>query len=75
MASKGAFAGVFPDVPGKMLASAEDHSTVAIASALEGLRRGRSVAFVDADGVCGGRDERGGNEGSSHGGGGGPVFV
>lgn len=49
MASKGAFAGVFPDVPGEMFASTEHHSTVTVTSALECLGWCWSVSFVDAD--------------------------
>ena len=97
MASKGAFAGVFPErdkvrstdttdarekrdglpnVPGEMFTSAEDHATVAIASALKRFSGSGSVAFVDAssraracseDGwVVGGSDE--GSHGSVRGG-------
>jgi hypothetical protein len=60
MASKGAFASVFPNVPGEVFASAEDHATLAITSALEGLCWCRTVAFCDA-GVGGrvGREEGG----------------
>jgi len=36
-----------PDVSGQMLASAEDHSTVAVAPALEGLRWSRAITLVD----------------------------
>jgi hypothetical protein len=41
-----------PNVPGKMLTSAENHATLAIASALKSLCRGRTVAFVDAGYSC-----------------------
>jgi hypothetical protein len=37
-----------PNVPGKMLTSAENHATLAISSALKSLCRGWTVAFVDA---------------------------
>jgi hypothetical protein len=36
-----------PDVPCKMLASAEDHPTVTIAPALEGFGRGGAITLVD----------------------------
>lgn len=48
-----------PNVPGQMLASAEDHTTLAVPPALEGLCRGGAVAFCDADGGCGGGEDGG----------------
>ena len=36
-----------PDVSRQMLASAEDHSTVAVSPALEGLCRGGAITLVD----------------------------
>lgn len=61
VAGKRAFTGVFPNVPGKMFASAEHHSTVSVASALEGLCRCGSVSFADAR-----RGQWGCDEGSGH---------
>ena len=43
-----------PDMASKMLAATEDHATVAIASALEGLCGRCAVALVDAGGGGGG---------------------
>ena len=40
-----------PDMAGKMLASGEDHATVAKASALESLCRGRAVALCNTRGL------------------------
>jgi len=48
MTTKGAFAGMFSDVAGKVLTSGKDHTTVAKAPALESFCRGRTVALVDA---------------------------
>jgi hypothetical protein len=48
MARERTLSSVFSDVPGQMLAPAEDHTTFAVASALKGFCRGRSVAFVNA---------------------------
>lgn len=42
-----------PDMTGEMLASGEDHATVAKASALEGLCRCWTVALCDARGLRG----------------------
>ena len=57
-----------PNVPGKVFASAEDHATLAIPSALEGFCRGGAVAFGDAcPGGRGGGEDGGvvvGDEGS-----------
>ena len=39
-----------PNVPGEVFASAKDHATLAIPPALEGLCRGRAVAFCNAGG-------------------------
>lgn len=64
VASEGPLAGVFPDVPGKMFASAEDHPALAIAPALERLGGGGTIALVDA-GASGGRG--GGSSGSGGG--------
>lgn len=44
-------------MPGQMFASAEDHTTFAITSALERLCRGRAVAFSDAGDVWRGGEE------------------
>lgn len=41
------FARVFSDVPRQMLASAENHSTVTIAPALEGFSRSGTITLVD----------------------------
>lgn len=49
-----------PDVPGEVLAPGEDHATVAVSFALEGLCRGCADALCDAC-VSGGR-VRGGRE-------------
>jgi hypothetical protein len=38
---------VVPDVPCQMLASAEDHSTVAVAPALEGFCGGGTITLAD----------------------------
>lgn len=57
-----------PDVPGEMLAPAEDHATVAKASALERLRRGRAVSLADALGGRRGDGEEGGVVGGDEGG-------
>ena len=56
-----------PNVPGEVFASAEDHATLAITSALKGLCRGRAVAFCDAGGVGWGSGEDGGMIGSDEG--------
>jgi len=48
MTGKGTFTSMFPDVPGEMFTPTEDHATLAIASALESLCRGRAVTFVNA---------------------------
>jgi hypothetical protein len=48
MASKGPFASMFSDVPCKMLTSAKDHAAFAIATALEGLCRCRTIALAHA---------------------------
>ena len=37
-----------PDVPGEMFAPTENHTTLAVTSALEGLSRGRAITLVDA---------------------------
>lgn len=68
MTSKGAFAGVFPDVPGEMFASAEHHSTVTVTPALECLCWCWSVSFVYAD-------DRMSDKGSGHVGGRSGVVV
>lgn len=49
-----------PNVPGKVFASAEDHATLAITPALEGLCRRRAVAFGDASPGRRGSGEDGG---------------
>jgi hypothetical protein len=59
MAAKGAFARVFPNVPGKVFASAKHHATLAITPALEGLCWGGAVAFCDAGGCGWGGGEEG----------------
>ena len=45
-----------PDMTGKVLASGEDHATVAKTPALESLCRGRAVALCDARGLSGNKD-------------------
>lgn len=54
-------------MPGEMFTSAEDHATVAIASALEGLRWRGSVAFVHACTRARTRGEDGGVVGGDEG--------
>lgn len=54
-------------MPGEMFTSAEDHATVAIASALEGLCRRGSVAFVHARTRARARGEDGGVVGGDEG--------
>jgi len=47
MATKGAFAGMFPDVAGKVLAPRKNHTTVAKTPALKSFCRGRTITLVD----------------------------
>jgi hypothetical protein len=55
MAAEGTFAGMFTNVPGKMFASAKDHTTFAVASTLKSFSRGRAVTLVNARIVDDGR--------------------
>lgn len=60
-----------PDVPRQVLASTEDHSTVAVASALEGFCRSGTITLVDPSaGDVGEVVDREGVGMSRHGGGG-----
>jgi hypothetical protein len=61
VASEGTLASVFPNVPGEVFASAEDHATFAKASTLECLCWCRAVAFSDAGGGGRGGGEDGGD--------------
>lgn len=47
MTGKWTFTSVLSDVPSEMLTSAEDHSAIAITSALEGFGRSWAITFVD----------------------------
>jgi len=47
MTSERTFARVFPDVPGQVFAPTENHTTLAIPSALKSLSRGRAITFVN----------------------------
>jgi hypothetical protein len=46
---------VVPDVPCQVFASAENHSTVTVAPALEGFSRSRTITLVDPSAGDGGK--------------------